>query len=129
MIQIESQLRVVDNSGGKRVKCILVGKKGRKPVATIGMLILVVLKKISNQKKVNKKTKYIGLVVGVNYWLKRVDGTFVKFFSNCLLMFNKQFKFLGTRIYGSILKEIKITNLKENKKYFNKVFSYCSSIV
>ena len=44
-------------------------------------------------------------------------------------MFNKQFKFLGTRIYGSILKEIKITNLKENKKYFNKVFSYCSSIV
>jgi len=46
-------------------------------------------------------------------------------------LFNKQFKFLGTRIYGSILKEIKITNLKENKnkKYFNKIFSYSPSII
>ena len=103
MIQVESQLKVVDNSGGKWAKCILVGKKGKKPTATIGMLILVVLKKISNQKKVKKRTKYIGLIVGVNFWLKRLDGTFVKFFSNYLLLFNKQFKFLGTRIYGSIL--------------------------
>ena len=47
MIQVESQLKIVDNSGGKWAKCILV-----------------VLKKISNQKKVKKRTKYIGLIVG-----------------------------------------------------------------
>ena len=64
MIQVESQLKIVDNSGGKWAKCILVGKKGKTPVATVGMLILVVLKKISNQKKVKKRTKYIGLIVG-----------------------------------------------------------------
>jgi len=44
-----------------------VGKKGKTPVATVGMLILVVLKKISNQKKVKKRIKYIGLIVGVNF--------------------------------------------------------------
>lgn len=131
MIQIESKLKIVDNSGGKWGKCISVCKKGKNPTAKTGMLILVVLKKISSQKKVKKRVRYIGLIVGISYWIKRIDGTFIKFFTNRLLLFNKQFKFLGTRIYGSILKEIKITNLKENKnkKYFHKVFSYSSSII
>jgi large subunit ribosomal protein L14 len=92
---------------------------------------LVSLKKFSNRKKVNKRTIYIGLIVGISYWLTRIDGSFVKFFSNRLLLFNKQFKFLGTRIYGSILKEIKIKSLTggKNKKYFQKIFSYSSSTI
>jgi ribosomal protein L14 len=95
------------------------------------MLILVSLKKISNRKKVNKRIIYIGLVVGIRYWLSRINGNFIKFFSNHLLLFNKQIKFLGTRIYGSILKEIKINSLVvgKNKKYFQKIFSYSSSTV
>jgi large subunit ribosomal protein L14 len=95
------------------------------------MLILVSLKKFSNRKKVNKRTIYVGLIVGISYWIYRIDGNLVKFFSNRLLLFNKQFKFLGTRVYGSILKEIKIKNIteKKNKKYFQKIFSYSSNAV
>jgi large subunit ribosomal protein L14 len=131
MIQVESKLKIIDNSGGKWGKCISVKKKGKNPLATVGMLILVSLKKFSNRKKVNKRTIYIGLIAGINYWVKRIDGSFIKFFSNRLLLFNKQFKFLGTRIYGSILKEIKIKCLagSKNKKYFLKIFSYSSSTV
>jgi large subunit ribosomal protein L14 len=131
MIQVESQLKIVDNSGAKWAKCISVKKKGKHPSATIGMVIFVSLKKFSNRKKVNKRTIYIGLIIGVSYWINRIDGRFVKFFSNRLLLFNKQFKFLGTRIYGSILKEIKIKSLtgKKNKKYFQKVFSYSQATI
>ena len=131
MIQIESQLKIVDNSGAKWAKCISVKKKGKNPIASVGMLILVSLKKFSNRKKVNKRIIYIGLVVGIRYWLSRINGNFIKFFSNRLLLFNKQIKFLGTRIYGSILKEIKINSLVvgKNKKYFQKIFSYSSSTV
>ena len=80
----------------------------------------------SSRKKVVKRTMYMGLIVGIAYWIGRVDGTFVKFFTNRLLIFNKQTKFLGSRIYGAILKETKATNLheKKNQKYFQKVFSY-----
>jgi len=67
MIQIESQLKVVDNSGAKLAKCISVKKKGKHPSATIGVLILVSLKKFSNRKKVNKRTIYIGLIIGISY--------------------------------------------------------------
>jgi large subunit ribosomal protein L14 len=126
MLYKESKLQIVDNSGGKWVKCISVRKKGKNPVATTGMLILIVLKKISIKKKLKKRIRYIGLVVSTSYWILRFDGTFIKFFSNRVLLFNKNFKFLGTRIYGSVLKEIKINNLKnkKNQKYFHKVFSY-----
>ena len=131
MIHVESQLKIVDNSGAKWAKCISVKKKGKHPWASAGMLILVSLKKFSNRKKVNKRTIYIGLIVGVRYWSSRINGNFIKFFSNRLLLFNKQIKFLGTRVYGSILKEIKIKSLSvgKNKKYFQKIFSYSSNAV
>jgi len=67
MLQVESQLKIVDNSGAKRAKCISVNKKGKNPSATIGMLILISLKKFSNRKKINKRTIYIGLIVGISY--------------------------------------------------------------
>lgn len=131
MLKIGSQLRVVDNSGAKWAKCIHIKKKGKYVSATIGMLILITLKKFSNRKKVNKRIIYLGLIVGVSYWVSRNDGTFVKFFSNRLLIFNKQIKFLGSRIYGIVLKEIKVQSLgeKKNQKYFMKIFSYSSGTI
>lgn len=131
MIQVESKLKVIDNSGGKWAKCILVKKKGKRAFGTVGMLILVVLKNFSNRKKVNKRIIYVGLIVGVSHWITRPDGIFVKLFSNRVLLFTKQFKFLGTRVYGSVLKELKMMNSKEkkNKKFFQKVFSYASSLI
>lgn len=131
MVQVETKIKIVDNSGGKWAQCILVKKKGKHPLGCVGTFLLVTLKKFSKRKKVNKRIIYIGLVVGVCAWATRTDGTFIKLFSNRILLFNKQFKFLGTRVYGSIMKEIKITNLteKKNRKYFLKIFSYSSSII
>jgi large subunit ribosomal protein L14 len=131
MLKIGSQLRVVDNSGAKWAKCIYIKTKGKYLSATIGMLILITLKKFSNRKKVNKRFIYLGLIVGVSYWVSRMDGTFVKFFSNRLLLFNKQIKFLGSRIYGVVLKEIKVKSFgeKKNQKYFHKIFSYSSGSI
>jgi large subunit ribosomal protein L14 len=131
MLKVGSYLRVVDNSGAKWAKCINIKKKGKYVSATIGMLILITLKKISNRKKVNKRIIYLGLIVGVSYWVYRVDGTFVKFFTNRLLLFNKQIKFLGSRIYGIFLKEIKVKNFGDgkNQKYFHKIFLYSSGVI
>jgi hypothetical protein len=46
-------------------------------------------------------------------------------------LFNKQFKFLGSRVYGSILKEIRFKSStgKNSNKYFQKIFSYSSSAI
>lgn len=129
MIIIGTNLNIVDNSGGKIAKCIKVISK--KKTASIGNIVLVSLKKFLNRRKVKKRVIYIGLIVGIKSWVSRSDGVFIKFFSNRILLFNKQFKFIGTRIYGILLKEVKISNLKEKKyrNYFHKVITYTSFMI
>jgi large subunit ribosomal protein L14 len=129
MIIIGTRLKVVDNSGGKIAKCIKI--IGKTKTAYVGNIILLSLKKFINRKKINKRIIYIGLVIGIKFWIRRLDGVFVKFFSNRALLFNKQFKFIGTRIYGILLKETKSKNLKEKKyrTYFHKIIAYSSFMV
>lgn len=131
MINIGSKLNIVDNSGASEAKCIHIINKSNKKVGFIGDIILITLRKFFNKKKVKKKIIYIGLIIGLSYWLHRLDGTLIKFFSNCILLFNKQFKFLGTRVYGIILKEVKILNLKEKKRktYFSKIITYSPFLI
>jgi len=123
-----SSLKVIDNSGAKWSKCIKV--IGKSLVGNAGDLILVTLSNFVNRKKVKKRTVYLGLIAGVKAWVCRNDGSFFKFFSNKVLLFNRQYKYLGTRIYGAISKEVKFkTNIHTEKKHFHKIFSYTSLIV
>jgi large subunit ribosomal protein L14 len=123
MIKIQTMLKVVDNSGAKFAKCIQIVGKGKKKTATISNFLVITLQHFVSRKKVQKRTIYLGLVVGIKYWFKRFDGTFLKFFSNRVLVFNKQHKFLGTRVYGAIPKELKIKNSKNKvlRKAFQKI--------
>jgi ribosomal protein L14 len=64
----------------------------------------------------------------------RKDGTIVKFNDNRILLFSSgglKTKFLGTRVYGSIMKEIRqyIYENKKNKQKYAKLVSYCDSII
>ena len=129
MIKISTKLIVVDNSGAKLAKCIKL--MGKQKISTVGNLILVTLFKFTCSKKVKKRTIYLGLIVGISYWTTRIDGSYIKFFSNRLLVFNKSYKFLGTRVYGVILKEIRLKSIKDKnyRKFFQKLISYSSLIV
>ncbi len=129
MIKVGSKLIVVDNSGAKLAKCIKL--MGKQKISTVGNLILVTLFKFISNKKVKKRTIYLGLIVGIVYWIVRNDGSYIKFFKNRVLIFNKTFKFLGTRVYGAILKEIKLKSLvdKNYRKFFHKIISYSGLII
>jgi large subunit ribosomal protein L14 len=131
MIKIQTMLKVVDNSGAKFAKCIQIVGKGKKKTATISNFLVITLQHFVSRKKVQKRTIYLGLVVGIKYWFKRFDGTFLKFFSNRVLVFNKQHKFLGTRVYGAIPKELKIKNSKNKvlRKAFQKIITSCSFLI
>jgi large subunit ribosomal protein L14 len=131
VVQVGTKFKIIDNSGAKLAKCIKVlGKGGRKSVG-IGNIILVTFKKFSSRKKVKKRTIYLGLIVALSAHMYRLDGTVLKFYSNKILVFNTQYKFLGTRVYGVISKELRhltITNKKESK-HFHKIISYGSLFV
>ena len=128
MIQQESRLKVADNSGAKWVKCIKVLGKGNKKTATIGNSILITASNIKSQKKIKKRTIYLGLIITVAQWLRREEGSFIKFFFNKVLLFTKQYKFLGTRVYGIVSKEVRSCAEieKKERRYFQKIISYSS---
>jgi len=130
MIIKESVLHTADNSGAKFLKCIGVLNK-KNGVAFIGNTLLVSVKRFLHKKKLKKKLIYFGLLVTAKHYTYRRDGIAVKFCSNRVLLFSKQFKFLGTRIYGGIAKDIRTKlnfGLIDKKKY-QKVISYMSLVI
>lgn len=110
-----------DNSGAKKIECIhIIGKN--KKYAFVGNLVLVTIKKIKSKKKVQKKKIYTCVVIGTKKRIKRKNGTFINFDKNrSLLLVSKTLKFLGTRVYGVIPKEIRVKNQAVK---FKKIISY-----
>jgi large subunit ribosomal protein L14 len=136
MIFTQTNLNIADNSGANIAKCIKVLGLGSKKCGSIGDLVLITIKRKKKKfkRKIQKKTIYHGLIIMIKQQVIRKDGTVVKFNDNRLLLFSMndlKSKFLGTRIYGSIMKEVKyyIYKNKTNKQRYFKIISYCDSII
>jgi len=63
--------------------------------------------------------------------IKRKDGTYIKFTKNRVLLLSKTYKFMGTRVYGTILKELRFQMFKNQykKQKYVKLLSYSNSII
>jgi len=120
MIQAGSTLNVIDNCGAKRVSCIKVIKGFRKRYAFLGDVILVSIKKLRNRRRALSKVKkgeiYKALIVRLKtkYFTANKDAFSSN--ENSVVIFNKQGKFIGTRVFGSIVKSFRYT------KYMRLIF-------
>lgn len=125
MIQKETFLNVIDNSGGRVVKCIHV-YKGR--TGNIGDKILISMQKIKNKKKLSKlkienHVLYKGLIIQTKKGILRNDGSKLVFNKNTIVLLTKlNEKMIGTRILCPLVKELK------NKK-FMKILTVSSKII
>ena len=131
MVNLKSKLKIIDNSGGIIGKCIKIIESKKKVKNQIGNLILTTVIKKKKKKKFKKKSIYYGLIIMISQRFKRLDGTFIKFKENRILLLTKNYKFLGSRVYGVNLKEFKLEILKNiNKKQkYLKILSYFKSVV
>lgn len=109
MILISTILNVSDNSGGRLAKCIHIYKKKKK--ASIGDMILVTIKTYNPKKKIKKGEMYLSLVIRVkNFFF--YQNSFIKFDDNAIVLLNKKFLPLGTRLFGVSLRNIRSINRK-----------------
>ena len=129
MIYKNTLLNIIDNSGARKAKCIHI--LGKFKWAKVGNLILVVLRKFYNlKKKIKKGGIYLGTIIGVKYWNNRKNGFIYRFTDNRILIFNLQFKFLATRIYGLISKEFKKKIYRfRGVRFYYKLLAYSSSVL
>jgi large subunit ribosomal protein L14 len=112
MIQIQTLLKVTDNSGGKLVRCLKVLKKGAKTrYGKIGDVIVVSVQKIRSKNKLTSKVKkgdvLYAVIVKTKTRLKRNSGISVSFNQNSVVLVNKQLKPLATRVFGLVPKELR----------------------
>ncbi|KAL5564251.1 hypothetical protein UlMin_027415 [Ulmus minor] len=97
-MQMMTILKVVDNSGAKKVMCIqaLKGKKG----ARLGDTIIASVKEAFPNGKVKKGKLVSGVVVRAAMQRGHCDGSEVKFDDNAMVLVDKQGQAIGTRDFG-----------------------------
>jgi large subunit ribosomal protein L14 len=107
MIQQETELEVADNSGAKRVKCFKVLRGTRRRYAYVGDIIVCSVKEVDPKGSVKKGDVIKAVVVRTRSYIRRKDGTMIRFYDNsCVLVDDKQNP-RGTRIFGPIAREVR----------------------
>jgi large subunit ribosomal protein L14 len=109
MIFVSTIVKVSDNSGARLAKCIHIYKK--KKFASIGDMILVSIKTYNPKKKIKKGEMYLSLVIRVKRFLNYNNG-YIKFEDNAVVLLNKKFLPLGSRLFGLSIKNIRLINRK-----------------
>jgi len=115
MIQPGTSLLVQDNSGGRLVECIRVLNKSGRSSGSVGDFLLVSVKKLRKKGriKIKKKEICIALVTKVNKNINCKSGVYLKTSLNYCVLFNRQYKNHGTRVFGLVNK--KLRHLKQFK--------------
>ena len=107
MIQTESYLDVVDNSGARRVMCIKVLGGSHRRYARVGDVIKVTVKEAIPRGKVKKGQVMSAVVVRTKKGLRRQDGSSIKFDDNAAVLLNASLAPIGTRIFGPVTRELR----------------------
>lgn len=111
MIQQQTILNVLDNSGAKKVKCIKVLGGYKKKNSLLGDTIVVSIKELRNKSKKTSKVKkgevHKALILKTKAKSFNKDGSCFFFDSNSVCLITKQAKPIGSRILGPIPKKFK----------------------
>ena len=122
MIQTETNLIVADNSGAKKVRCIKVlGGSGRR-YASVGDLIVVSLKAAIPNSAVKKGEVSRAVIVRTKKEVRRKDGSYIRFDENAAVLLNPQNEARGTRIFGTVARELR-------EKNFMKIVSLAPEVL
>ena len=121
MVQLRSFLNPADNSGAKHL--MIIGVPGRiGKIATLGDVVLCVVKGSDPNGVVKDHEKVRVLIVRTKKEVKRFDGTYIRFDDNAGIVIDKQGMPLGTRVLGPIAREVKEVG-------FNKIASLAREVV
>ena len=111
MIQLLSRLEVADNTGAKKVRMIRrIGQN--KKTASVGDIIVCHVKESTTEASVKKGTVVRAVVVRTKSALRRVDGSYLRFDENAVVIVNNDGTPKGTRIFGPVARELRQNYMK-----------------
>ena len=107
MIQMQSILKIADNSGARSVMCIKVLGGLKRRYANIGDIIKVAIREAIPTGKVKKGQVCDALIVRTRKGVRRSDGSLIKFDENAAVLVNAQKAPIGTRVFGPVTRELR----------------------
>jgi large subunit ribosomal protein L14 len=122
MIQKESVLKVADNSGAKKLKCIHIVGSTRKRFAYLGDLVKCSVKVAIPGGMVKKGDVVDVVIVRARKELRRPDGSYIRFGENAGVILKDKKDPIATRIFGPIARELR-------NKGFSKIISLAPEVL
>ena len=122
MIQASTKLDVADNTGARMVRCIKVLGGTRRRYARIGDVILGSVRRAMPDSDIKQGEMVHGVVVRSTRPVRRMDGSYVRFDSNAIVIIDDTGNPRGTRVFGAVARELR-------QKNFMKIVSLAAEVV
>jgi large subunit ribosomal protein L14 len=122
MIQMNSRLKVADNSGAREIMCINVLGGTRRKYAYLGDTIVASVKKAIPNAATKKGDVVRAVVVRTSYPYRRLDGSYIRFDENAAVILSDKNNPKGTRIFGPVARELR-------EKLFTKIVSLAPEVL
>ena len=107
MIQLKTILDVADNTGARKASLISVLKAKGKMWAKVGDIVRVNVKESTPDAVVKKGSMAKGIIVRTKKSIRRLDGTYVRFDSNAVVIIDDAGNPKGTRVFGPVARELR----------------------
>jgi len=107
MIQVQSTLKVADNTGAKKIMCIKVLGGSWRKYANIGDVIVASVKDATPGGVVKKGDIVKCVVVRSKRGVRRADGSYIRFDENAAVVIKDDKNPRGTRIFGPVARELR----------------------
>jgi large subunit ribosomal protein L14 len=107
MVQVESRLKVADNSGVQEIGMIRVVGRGYHRYAGLGDQIVCSAKQVTPSSPIAKGSVLRAVVVRVRKKTHRPDGTQIAFDDNAVVIIDEQKNPRATRVFGPVARELR----------------------
>jgi len=122
MIQAYTKLDVADNTGARMVRCIKVLGGTRRRYARIGDVIVGSVRRAMPDSEIKQGEMVRGVVVRSTRPVRRMDGSYVRFDRNAIVIIDDAGNPRGTRVFGAVARELR-------QKNFMKIVSLAAEVV
>lgn len=108
MIQKQTRLTIIDNTGAKEILCIHIFGGYKRRYAYLGDIIMGTVKKAVPHTMVKKGELVHAVIVRTKKEFRRKDGTYIRFDDNAAVIVDPKTKEpKGTRIFSVVARELR----------------------
>ena len=107
MIQMQTRLKVTDNSGAKTIGVIKVIRQGKPDAGSLGDVVVASVQTALSRGQVKAKEVVQAVIVRQRKPLRRSDGSTIKFEDSGAAIITPDGTPRGSRIFGPVARELR----------------------